>query len=457
MKVIEMKESMKERLLKCGPEAMADALLELSSRNDIAGEMVDRMTATPKDILRRLKSRLSGLKRGTDFVPYRYSGELAFKLDAILADIGAAVEDPREGVELLLKFYEADKVTLGRCDDSGGRISSVFTYGAKDIFVSYAIRCEDKSWLAGKLFDLNMEDGYCVRGALIDCAGEFLPEPEMRDLIRRFREKADIERDEYSKSHWLYKVKSLARQLKDAELFERTTFEIYGDDSVVAGIIDSAGVYLAAGDAESALSRLEKLSISDDYMSYERDKFLLDAYTMLGQNQKREETAWRIFRKHRTPDTLDSLLGVLGEQRRGDVIESETREILKDKFLRISNIEFLLSLGKIDEAESCLLERARELNGDHYSSLLPIAKSFEEAGRKLACSLIYRALIDSTMARANSKYYPYAVRYLRKLESLGADISDWKGFPSHSQYRQNFDTRHAKKTSFWQKYGQQAN
>ncbi len=448
-----MKDTIKERLLKCGPEALADALLELSSRNELAGEMVERMTSTPKDILRRLKSRLSGLRRGTNFVPYRFSGELAFKLDAILADIGAAVEDPRDGMELLMKFYEADASTLGRCDDSGGGIGSVFKYGAKDLFVSYAVRCEDKTWLADQVFELNMEDKYGVRDALIDSAGEFLPEPEMRSLIRRFREKADIETDEYRKSHWLYMIQSLAKQLKDAELFERTTFEIYGNDSVVAGIIESAGVYLDAGDAESALSRLEKLSMSDDYMSDDRDKLLLEAYSMLGQNEKREETAWRIFRRYRSSDTLKSLLEVLGEHCRKDVIESETGEILKDKFLSNSNLQFLLSLGKIDEAESYLLERAEQLKGDHYSTLLPMSKSFEDAGCLLASSLIYRELLDSIMARAISKYYIYGVRYLKKLETLEAGITDWKGFPSHAQYRGKFDTAHAKKSSFWQKYG----
>jgi len=50
-------------------------------------------------------------------------------------------------------------------------------------------------------------------------------------------------------------------------------------------------------------------------------------------------------------------------------------QILKSDWLRESDAEFLISIGKIDEADGYLLGRADQLDGNHYGALLSLAEA----------------------------------------------------------------------------------
>jgi len=71
-------------------------------------------------------------------------------------------------------------------------------------------------------------------------------------LIGRFQTAADKETEEYKKRHWLSLVGSLARQIKDAPLFEKTRIASWGKLSTAA-CVDIARVYLESSDALTAL------------------------------------------------------------------------------------------------------------------------------------------------------------------------------------------------------------
>lgn len=77
-----------------------------------------------------------------------------------------------------------------------------------------------------------------------------------------------------------------------------------------------------------------------------------------------------------------------------------------------------------------------------------MAETLEQAQRLLAASLIYRALIDSILRRAQSKYYHHGVRYLHKLEALAPAITDWERFGTHDDYFRGLQQIHARKSSF---------
>ena len=75
----EMKENRKDRLIELGSEALAEALLELESRNDAVHEVVERMLATPNENIKRFKTKLARLKRGRRFVSWREVADLAHR------------------------------------------------------------------------------------------------------------------------------------------------------------------------------------------------------------------------------------------------------------------------------------------------------------------------------------------------------------------------------------------
>lgn len=441
----------RHRLISIGPEKLADALMELAMRDDTANDMVERMTATPTENMKRFKMKLAGLKRMKRFVRWSESAALARELEALLEDLKAAVDNPKAGAELSASFYETDKAVLGNCDDSSGHVGDVYRHDAKELFVSYASRCDDKEWLGDMVFKLNQKNDYGVRDTLIHCAAEYLPEAVMRSIVERLWARAEHETGEYEERDAALLISSLARQLKDAPLYEKAYLAAFGKLSTAA-CVDIAEICLDAGDAQEALSWLERIDPAETFQADERDELLMAIYEKLGNPEKREETAWRIFKRHRSADTLGTLLSVIGNDQQEKVVEEETRNILQSEGLSYSDAEFLIDIGRAEDANDYLLASADQLNGDLYGSLLPMAEAMERAGYRLAACAIYRALLDSILERGKSKYYHHGVRYLKKLDSLSKAVADWGSFKTHDAYVAYLRETHGRKTSFWARY-----
>lgn len=67
----------REKLMKPGPEKLADALLELAYRSDEAEVLINRLASSQKEIIKRFKAQLPGLKRSRRFVESRDARQLA--------------------------------------------------------------------------------------------------------------------------------------------------------------------------------------------------------------------------------------------------------------------------------------------------------------------------------------------------------------------------------------------
>jgi hypothetical protein len=448
-----MGQDQRQRLIALGKEALADALLELAKRDGAADDLVKRMTATPAENLRRFKAKLAALKRSRRFVRWGESGALAANLRTLLQDLQAGVKDPVIGTEMIAAFYETDKGVLGHCDDSSGLVGDVYRCDAKTLFVDYAQDCVDKEGLARRVVKVNRIDDYGVRDALIDCAASYLPKPSLRNMIASFQDMADEEQDVYRKRHWLGLVESLARQLGDAALFEKTRVASWGTPSSAA-CLDIAQVYLESGNAPTAMSWLEQVPADETFQADKRDRLLFDVLGSLGDIEKQTAVAWRIFRRHRGKDALQDLLTVIGNDRRETVIHGEISTIMGEKKLSLSDSIFLVDLDRMEEAETYLIERAGQLDGDRYERLRPLAETMETRGRHLAATLVHRALLNSILRRGQTKTYPHGVRYLKKLDRLSTFISDWQGVVDHDTYVQELHRTHGRKSSFWSRYGE---
>jgi len=317
--------------------------------------------------------------------------------------------------------------------------------------VDYASRCDDKENIADIILKVNQKDSYGIRDTLIDCAGECLPEDVIRTMIATLQKWADKEKDEYGKRHYLMLIESLARQIRDAKLFEKTRIASWGKLSTAA-LIDIARVYLESGDVETAHSWLKKIPEDETYQAYERDKLLEEIYHQQGDSEKLTELLYQEFRSYHSTDTLQALLDVIGNDKRNEVIADEVTQILKTDRLRESDAEFLIAIGKMDEAEAYLLGRADQLDGNHYGSLLSLAETMESENRHLVTSLIFRSLLLSILERGYTKAYPHGIRYLKKLDKLAIIISDWKEFNSHEAFKEQIIEVHGRKRSFWSKY-----
>lgn len=422
----------------------ADADKQTDARADRSGS-----TAAA---VRQFKAALSRIKRRTKFITWRESGAYSNELSSILLDLKEAARDPRTGVELVASFFRADENIFNMCDDSSGNVGQVFTFDACDLFAHYSAQCSDKPWLTGVLLDIQREDNYGVRDCLIDAASRFLPEPEIRSIIDRLWILSDAETSIYDKRHWLYRIESLARQIHDAPLFERAMRASVEGEIHLRGCITLAEVYLESGDAPTAVKWLGFLPTDAGHLAQERDDLLLAIHDKLGNRREAADTAWRIFRRFRHESTFNSLLKHIGPHDREHLIDEETRMILESEKLSYSDTRFLIWLGHADDAESHLLSHVNEIDGNRYGDILPIGDLMEQAGKYLVASLLYRALLESILARAISKYYTHGVRYLRKLDALAPNVGNWRQFLTHENYQARLEKLHARKSSFWERY-----
>jgi hypothetical protein len=441
----------KQKLLDLKAENLADALLLLATQSDAADDLVERLIATPTENIQRFRKKLAGLKRSRRFIDRRGSFAFSRKLEMLLQDLKAGVTDPLAGAKLVAAFYETDKGVIGHCDDSDGCVGDVFRYDAKELFVEFASNCTEKEKIAAIILKLNRENDYGVRDTLVYCAGEFLPEPVIRTMITKLQKRAGDAKDEYQKNHHLMLIESLARQVKDAELFKHTRIASWGKLSTAA-FIDIARVYLESGDVETAYLWMNKIPENDTFQSHEQDELLQEIYRRQGDDKKLVELLYRNFRSYHSNSTLENLLAVIGSDRRDEIISKELVLILADPILRESDAEFLISVGKIEAAERLILERAEQLDGGYYTSLVSLAKTMQSENRNLAATLIYRSLLISILERGYTKAYRHGIGYLKKLDKLAPSISLWMKFDSHETFKDQIYLAHGRKHSFWSKY-----
>lgn len=410
------------------------------------------MPAKQKSSLTSVRARITALKRSHPFVPWRRSSEFADELRDLLLEAERAIDDPRQGVELLLRFYETDSAVFDQCDDSSGYVGSVYRFDAQQLFVRHAKDCPDTEWLVDRLFGMMEHDDYGVRDALLEVAPQYLSKAQIHRLVARMREADAALPEDKRGTRWRVDIETLARVMKDGALFAEARLSYPGP--IYAGCcVDIAKVYLSADEAAVALGWLEKIPADDMSRDGERDELLENIFAALGEREKQTEVVWRIFRRYRSTTTLEALLALVGKKARGKIVADEAAAILAAPNFVCSDARFLVDAGEVAQAEAYLVARAEDIDGEYYPGLLPLAEALIGARRPLAATVVYRALTDSILARARSKIYGRAVRYLRKLEKLSQSVHDWRGLPDHAAYVAALRSRHARKSAFWSRFG----
>lgn len=447
-----MTTSKKQRLLDLGAERLADALLRLAERNEDADDLVDRLLATPDERIKKFRSKLAALKRADRFIKYGESFGFSRKLSALLEDLESAVDDPCIGIELVAEFFRTDKSIFERCDDSSGSIGDVYCFDAGDLFVSFGSKCDDKQKIAELILELIAVNNYCVRDILVHKAAEVLPEPMVRSLIAHFQALAEEKNSApFDRSDHLAYVESLARQIGDLHLFEQTRITTR-DTLTVPDVLEIGKAHLDVGDLEAALKWISRIPESSTFHSHERDGLLFNIYGDLGDTERQAEVAWRQFRAHRDERSLARLLSIIGESERESVVAGAVATIVAEPTYDYTGLNFMLYTGQSALAESYVYDRREQISGGWYHGLKPLAERLEECGCRLAATIVYRALLEDILNNTNSKAYNHGARYLKKLDALASEISDWRDLMPHVYYFEELRSLHARKRAFWPKY-----
>ncbi len=445
---MEYGKEIKRELAALGSDKLAEVLSNLANRSDKADEVVFQLLASKKEKLKRFKSKLAGLKQRNDFISWRESSGFAHHLESLLNDLREAVDDPKKGVEYVIKFYETDEAIFEYCDDSSGNIGDVFHCDALDMFVSYASKCEDKEWIASEVERVVANDGYGVRDQLVDRATEYLPQNILRSMVKRFRERFANSGD-WHKNSWRFMAESMAKQLKDVDLYENIALD-EGDVLSDNKQLEIANIHFGNGDYESTLKRLNTISRTSSLHTY--NDLLLKTHRKLGNQGEVVKILQQEFNAYSSVNTLDALLKEIGLDKREELLNEAEKKIVKKSRFSVSNVDFFVETGRIGIAGEYILARNTQIDGESYYALPVIAKKLVKSNMYLPAVVIYRALLEANVAKALSKYYRHGIRYLKELDKISPKVENWKHISHHTDYFAKFSEKHARKSAFWGKY-----
>lgn len=442
-----MNHSLKERLFTISQEKLIDLIFELAGDSDVSWSKIQRLVSKPRDNSDRFIRRLDELKSRKGFVPWKYSSDFAEEVSDVLADLDAGIDSPEEGFSLICEFYKTDAAIFENADDSSGHIGDIFSGSALDIFIKFASKVSNKKMVIRKTLELIKDDDYGVRGVLIKHAGEFLSETDLRELFNLIESEHKEEKGRGSS----WKSLSIAKQLKDAPLFESLVRRENAEPNSRM-LIEVADVYFLSGSISKAQEILNTIQKSDHFASFEQERLQKQIYSSLGNTEELFKIVYDAFKRNFSEYTLKDLLDVAGENKRSQFLKEAKEKILASSKWSSHDAEFLAFIEAPDSLDKYVLEHKFEIQGGIFYSSASIAEYLATQNKFLAAIVLYRGLIAETLKKAIAKYYHHVVGYLEILDKISPNVQLWDDLEDHCLYLQNLKKKHALKKSLWARY-----
>ncbi len=254
-------------------DRIADSLIESSNFSNQTYGSRDKLKVNQEEYLKLFKKKLAGIERSKRMIWRRNCAGFARELDAMLHNLKARVTNPLAGLKLVTRFFETDEFIFCKCDDSDGVVKDVFAINATDLFSLYASQYPDKNKVEKIVLKLYENNGYGVRDALIDRTAEFLPPKNIRSLISHFQKLADNQTDEIDKNHYLVPVRSLAKQIGDANIFKKARIDGWNELSF-PDTIELVEIHIKNEEYDTAYNLLRKIPDDYDYMEDKKNRLM---------------------------------------------------------------------------------------------------------------------------------------------------------------------------------------
>jgi hypothetical protein len=442
-----------------GSERLADLVLQECHERPQFEQRVQRALATlgdTKGLVSLVKQQLTSLSRGKKFYSasesHQFSNELSEVHQAIVNEVAPIALDA--AIELTKKFLSLHRKVFERVDDSYGNIWPIFNDALEALSGFYEKdNTMDATKLAKDVLDWYDHNNYAVYDNVIKYFAPVLGLSGRNHLEQCLRQRVEAScppagsRD-FTRERAISGLLNLADACQDIDGYI-AILETYHAPVAAHHKIGVAQRLVNAHRYEEVLSWLETLEPS---ARYDDEKRLLTVQALEGLGQSAAAQTVRI----------EQFSASLSEALYEDCLEhSESPNTLREQLLgaamvhtiKSQALSFLIRVGEFAKAAQLIRENQADWDGLSYYTLQPAAKALEKAW-PLESTILYRALIEDILTRAQSKYYHHAVRYLKALEALSTQIDRWADLPSHVQYFDALQETHRRKKALWQKYSQ---
>lgn len=442
------KQALVKKLATFSAEELATLLADLAEEDEATAKAVEFFLSrnNPKGLAKSIRSQISGLKRRSRFVDYYESDSVARELqgvlDAIERDLIPA--DPILALKTLQKFIETDSNVVGNADDSNGVMADAYHRACRLLGVASTAAGKPKE--AEEVFlALHDFNDYGTRDTMFDEAVNILSEEALQRIITRWRFR--MQGEDFKKFSGIrVRLAQVAESIGDAVLHEEASLGGRPIDEYPLVALDVARVYLACGQPEIALTKVP----SEQACRHpeERMRVLIDIQRALGNTQAVAEAYWSEVRRCAFASDARNYLANIPEMERPEALQRLRDVVLHGDFTPLRKATFFAEMDDTTTAAAIVEASNGQFNGEYYAPILDLLKLIE-GEHPLAATILYRANLESILDRGTSKYYPYAVRYARKLNALAEAVTDWKAVTPHEDYWRMIQQAHARKRSFW--------
>jgi hypothetical protein len=441
-----------------GAARLAALLIEISTGNAAAKrrlrlELADAQS--PAEVAREIRKRLTMIARSRSFIDWQNRRALADDLEtqrrAIVDHVAKA--DPAEALDLMWRFLGLANSIFARCDDSSGTVSGIFHSACADLGAIAATANVTPKNLADQAFQALIENDYGQYDHLIPVLTPALGESGLEHLKQRmialskepvqrpaqedrqaigFGSGGPIYADEIAERSRVSTVRLALMEIADAQgdvdafiaQYDARTRKV---PKIAAEI---AQRLLAAGRAEEAWQTIEATEHRrSGWPEFEWEDARIDVLDALGRGDEARAARWSCFERFLSAAHLRAYLKRLPDF---DDLEAEERALdhAERAESSLQALSFFVSWPAFDRAARLVVQRAAELDGDHYEILTPAADAL--AGKHpLAATLVLRAMIDFSLIKSRSSRYRHAARHLMTCASLAPSISDFGTFETH--------------------------
>ncbi len=462
-----------------GAERLAALLIEISTGNATAKRRLRMELAgaqSPRELAKEIRKRLAAIARSRSFVERQgiraLAADLASQRSAIVGIV--AKSDSQDALDLLWRFMALAQPIFERCDDSDGVIGGIFRDACGDIG-DVALQAKVSSAaLADQVFDALVANDYGQFDRLISVLAPALGQAGLEHLkwrmidlsnrpVQRPAEKGRIKigwsssgpiyADDIAERSRVSTVKLALQDIADAQGDVDAFIGQYNEETrkVPKIAAEIAQRLLAAGRVDDAWAALDvavhRQSGRWTWPDFAWEDARIDVLEALGRSDDAQKARLECFERALSATHLRAYLKRLPDF---DDVEAEEEALDYARGSRnlLQALVFLVSWPCLDRAANLVIDRAGELDGNHYDFLTPAADALAER-YPLAATLLLRAMIDFSLTHNRSSRYKHAARHLLECAGLSSAVVDFGAVEAHDVYVARLRLEHGRKTSFW--------
>ncbi len=459
-----------------GAQLLAELLIEISTGDAAAKRRLRFELAnaqSPAEVGSEVRKQLATIGQSHSFVDWHKRKELVDDLEAQRRAIveKVAKHDASEALELMWRFMALASSIFERCDDSSGTVIGFFHSACEDLGEIATAANADPVNLADRAFQALNENDYGQFDYLISVLAPALGQEGLEHLKQRmialskeavqkssgedrqvigWGSGGSIYADEIAESSRVSTVRLALKEIADAQGDVDAFIDQYDEQTrrVPKIAAQIARRLLAVGRAEQAWQTIEATEHRrSGWPEFEWEDARISVFEALGRADNAQAARWSCFERSLSADHLRAYLKRLPDF--DDVIvEERALDHAQGYRSLLQALSFLVSWPALDRAADLVVNRAGELDGDHYEILTPAAQAL--AGKHpLAATLVLRAMISFSLTKGRSSRYRHAARHLMECESLDSAIQDFGAFETHEAYTDRLRGEHGRKSSFW--------